>query len=564
MSVLSSNLEYLDTTVSTTQANRTFLFKEFIIHNDWVGFVSDVNFYNGFIINAWGFRKTQYQTTLLLLSFSLTSTIKEHCVKEDDFKMDASPLGLSNTSLCYVDFNPYMDDKCNGGKKYLKVDTVNDVASCDYSYDDEFNNEGNIACDYRDKAFYNYIISYSEKKRYLYCNEIDQVDLARFTYGNITNIENPQGAFSYDFWFFTQSHVHDTYENGTEYTNFVSFTLTWDFHIKVKIYSINHYFLKVVCIPIPDHSNPSLDTTPYSYTVENTAEWIYINCGVNYANKIMYLTQNTDYAEDIKYESSTVIPPPDMKVSLYYEEDSLNSYGLTFMNALRLWNCYDCSVKMRNIIFKKNDPKFISVLHALGGGLPDGSIVDENQDGLILGHLIEREGFIGYNVIQPIEKPKVCNEDNFYFYDYTADACIRLVDLSRTEESHVTFEVPSSRTGRYTIDLWFYVELPTGITTGLNFIYDKHVGLSIIRNEFSPTSINALCFPQEYMDDLGVYVDVRELGYPICMNEDELVLNIKEYPNLKDIHLKNKNRFIEIQDGKSIERVNHLIESLMK
>lgn len=69
---------------------------------------------------------------------------------------------------------------------------------------------------------------------------------------------------------------------------------------------------------------------------------------------------------------------------------------------------------------------------------------------------------------------------------------------------------------------------------------------------------------QEYMDDLGVYVDVRELGYPICMNEDELVLNIKEYPDLKDIHLENKNKFIEIQDGKSIERVIHLIESLMK
>jgi hypothetical protein len=204
MTVLTKNLEYLDVASASRQANRTFLFKEFIIHNGWVGFVSDVNFYNGFIINAWGFRKTQYQTTLLLLTFSLTSKSREHCVKEDDFKVDASPLGLSTAPLCYVDFNPYMDDTCPGGKKNLGVNTEEDRPLCG-SYDDEFNNEGNIACDYRDKAFYNYIISYSEDQNYLVCKEIDQVDLARFTYGNITNIENPQGAFSYDFWFFTQS-----------------------------------------------------------------------------------------------------------------------------------------------------------------------------------------------------------------------------------------------------------------------------------------------------------------------------------------------------------------------
>lgn len=68
----------------------------------------------------------------------------------------------------------------------------------------------------------------------------------------------------------------------------------------------------------------------------------------------------------------------------------------------------------------------------------------------------------------------------------------------------------------------------------------------------------------EYMDDLGVYVDVRNLGYPICMNEDELIRNIKDYPTSKEVCLKNKNTFVEIQDGKSVERVIQLIESFMK
>lgn len=69
---------------------------------------------------------------------------------------------------------------------------------------------------------------------------------------------------------------------------------------------------------------------------------------------------------------------------------------------------------------------------------------------------------------------------------------------------------------------------------------------------------------EEYMNDLGVYVDVRELGYPVCINEDQLIENIIDYPTSKEIRKKNKNKFIEIQDGESVKRVIEFIESIIK
>lgn len=68
---------------------------------------------------------------------------------------------------------------------------------------------------------------------------------------------------------------------------------------------------------------------------------------------------------------------------------------------------------------------------------------------------------------------------------------------------------------------------------------------------------------EEYMSDLGVYVDVRTLGFPICMNEDEIIYSIQNYSVNKTIHKQNKNQFIEIQDGESTKRVIDWINQIM-
>lgn len=68
---------------------------------------------------------------------------------------------------------------------------------------------------------------------------------------------------------------------------------------------------------------------------------------------------------------------------------------------------------------------------------------------------------------------------------------------------------------------------------------------------------------KEYMASVGVYVDIHELGYPVCTNEDEIIKNILSYPTMKQCHKKNLDTFIEYQDGKSNKRVIDFIESIM-
>lgn len=131
MTVLANNLVLQDL------ISHTFLFKDFIIHNKWLGFC----FYKGFIINACGFHKAHCQSTLLLLNFPLQSEFHENCVKENDFKLDSSPIGLSTNPLCYVDFNPYMHICGTSYKHPLRV-TFENEARCDVNELEPFNIEG--------------------------------------------------------------------------------------------------------------------------------------------------------------------------------------------------------------------------------------------------------------------------------------------------------------------------------------------------------------------------------------------------------------------------------------
>lgn len=69
---------------------------------------------------------------------------------------------------------------------------------------------------------------------------------------------------------------------------------------------------------------------------------------------------------------------------------------------------------------------------------------------------------------------------------------------------------------------------------------------------------------QKYCQELGVFVDVRQLGCPVCDSEDDLVEVIQN----NDFHIdniqKNKSVFFELQDGKSSIRVKEFIENIIK
>jgi len=69
---------------------------------------------------------------------------------------------------------------------------------------------------------------------------------------------------------------------------------------------------------------------------------------------------------------------------------------------------------------------------------------------------------------------------------------------------------------------------------------------------------------EEYIQDLGVYVDITQLGYPICKNENQIIESILDYPVTLEKHIENRNKFIEYQDGKNVERIIQFIERIIE
>lgn len=67
---------------------------------------------------------------------------------------------------------------------------------------------------------------------------------------------------------------------------------------------------------------------------------------------------------------------------------------------------------------------------------------------------------------------------------------------------------------------------------------------------------------EQYCQDLGVFVDVRQLGYQICYNEDEVIQSLQTCHVDEELLQQMKNQFFEIQDGKSTRRVIELVEKL--
>lgn len=69
---------------------------------------------------------------------------------------------------------------------------------------------------------------------------------------------------------------------------------------------------------------------------------------------------------------------------------------------------------------------------------------------------------------------------------------------------------------------------------------------------------------QSYKQDLGVFVELDQLGLPICKNEDDVISNINNNLYQPSTIEELKNTFFKYQDGKSTERIINFINNYMK
>ena len=52
------------------------------------------------------------------------------------------------------------------------------------------------------------------------------------------------------------------------------------------------------------------------------------------------------------------------------------------------------------------------------------------------------------------------------------------------------------------MDFWFFVENSSELSPGINLIWKYHMSITLLRDTVNKNTINAICFPQNYRDDV--------------------------------------------------------------
>ena len=298
---------------------------------------------------------------------------------------------------------------------------------------------------------------------------------------------------------------------GINNNNFNEFIIDWNYHIRVRVKKIvesevdNKFSYEVKCSPLVVLEHPDLDSP--EYIAKNVGDihysWEYVACGVNFQEKIFYMTTNNRFTEDVPFTSELVLIPS-AKTTLSITENSRTGYGFTFIYQLRLWHCYNCAHAFRNLNYVKTDKNFNAVYHNfegryVGSGTTQ-SFADEAGKATA-GTLYQAADFPGYTLNRAPIEPTLCDETLYEYYSEENNQCERHFNVAR---SPYDFEmsIPSSRNGRYTMDFWFFVENSAELSPGINIFWEYHMSITLLRDTSNKNTINAICFPQAYRDNV--------------------------------------------------------------
>ena len=529
-------------------------FTQFTITNYWVGLLGDVKIYNRFIANAWGIIKFQHYTISGIGDTQgANDDVPDSAITEIDLKSERGDSCLLSTQIlnqpasnykieCVIDNNPHFF-RCSGG---MQVQTVryhqgdgykgNCSACCGTGaraldrclgghdtpcgpryYDDH-------SCETQSPVWKQWFPASNSEGR-IVCREVYFIDYNRFKYAKVERVASPQDVWAIDFWFYTGTcHAvvkrvgdykwdqSDTYGNNN---NFKEFTMEWNYHIKITIYTkkeddvptTNVYHYIANCTPIVVLEHPDLNS-PEIYSVnmlDRHYKWSFITCGVNFQEKIFYETTTNRFSSEIPFTSKLVsIPASD--TTFVFKENSPSGYGFTFVHQLRLWHCYNCAHNFRNLDYVKTDKNFNAVYHNFdgvnnGGASPKNSFYDSaGRSGSY--DMYQAADFPGYTVRYWYGEPVLCDETLYNYYDEESNSCQRHYNLARMPTNFEMPSIASSRNARYTMDFWFFVENSAELSPGLNVLWKYHMSITLLRDTANKNTINAICFPQSYRDDV--------------------------------------------------------------
>jgi len=556
-SILYENLQFDENYNGNHELFPYVKFTQFSITNKWVGLLSEIKIFNKFIVNAWGIIKHEHESP-----DKNNDDIPDSAIEEINLRSESSDSCLTSNQIlnqpssgykvvCVEDYNPHLYRGCpsmeqqtvryHQGAGYWDLchaccpsDTCphrclggHEYSCGTWSVDHSCENQTPIW-----KTTY---LSFGDNR--IVCSRIYYIDYNRYKYAHST-VESPQDVWAVDFWFKTSTNQavkertdHNGYSTSGNNNNFNEFIIEWNYHLKVRVYKHvdseleNRFSYVVECYPLVVLEHPDLDSPEMVDTNIGDAhyKWRYVTCGVNFQEKVFYLTTNNKFTYDNPFTSKLVLIPQG-KTSFQLTENSRTGYGFTFIYYLRLWHCYNCAHAFRNLRYDKNDKNFNAVYHCFQGrGTSCSSsqgFVDEAGRAQATS-MYQAADFPGYTLNYGPGEPVLCDETIYQYYNEDKDRCERHYNIARMPDDYFR-NIPSSRNGRYTMDFWFFVENSAELSPGVNLLWEYHMSITLLRDTANKNTINAICFPQSYRDnvDLKGGQEIIEL-YDNALNKDK-------------------------------------------
>ena len=505
-------------------------FTEFSITNKWIGLISDLKIYNTFILNAWGvirYKNKDEVSKMPYVQIDLKSKDNEiNCIISSDLLLD---INHDIKIKCIPDFNPHWYNVNSQGScvdsdqgeisgfqvAYCGSDLYPRKCLGNICYSGCAGYYVNQALEYKTDLFKNYYYTINSESDdniyyYLVAKPLGFSDWNRFSHAEANNIMSPIDIYSLDFWFYTQNfrNVKNPKEQyyGNNYTiNFDNFVIIWNYHTYIKVYynkSTEYY--NAQCIPLYVINYPEY-TSNFKNEIQLTKyhnQWIHITCGVHLSENSTFITKSVDVNTKLFNVPTTI--PKNKNVTLIIDENSPRGYGVTLISDIRLWKCYSCGINLKYFDYVKGDKMFYELLHSFEnqrGSTKTSERYDYFWDEVEEGPSyikIQETDYPGYNVLSIVGGYPECNEVYYtYLYD---DSCHTLYNLGRMSDFNVS--VQSSKTGRYSMSFWTFIEIASELSIGLNVIWQNHLSITMIKDKNNHNLITALCFPQAYLDNV--------------------------------------------------------------
>ena len=533
-------------------------FTQFSITNKWVGLLSDIKIYSKFIMNAWGIIKHQHESP-----GSENDDIPDSHIEEITLKSDAPDSCLVSSQIlnqpasgykvvCVADYNPHLYRGCSSMEaqtiRYHQGDGYNGLcnACCPsdtaphrclggHEYSCGTWSEDH-SCENQTPIWKTNYLSFTGNK--IVCSRIYYIDYNRYQYAKSDTVESPQDVWAVDFWFKTSTNqavkertLYNGYSTGGNNNNFNEFIIDWNYHLRVRVRKqvvseIENTFTYIgECYPLVVLEHPDLNSPEMIDIDMNNIhyKWAYITCGVNFQEKVFYMTTNNRFTQDVPFTSKLVLIPGGL-TTFSITENSRVGYGFTFIYQLRLWHCYNCAHAFRNLRYDVDDKNFNAVYHCFWGRYTETGVGQSFADAARRAkatYMYQAADFPGYTLNYGPGEPVLCDETIYQYYNEDKNQCERHYNIARMPSDY-KMSIPSSRNARYTMDFWFFVENSAELSPGVNLLWDYHMSITLLRDTSNRNTINAICFPQSYRDNVDLLggQEIIEL-YDKALNKDK-------------------------------------------